>query len=221
MRALQPGARHDAGDQEFPAPAGRSRTPHLVSHSTPALGDASFDTTRRSPGYTRKGIEQTERHWSRRRVGALVAAVAAMAITAGALLQHRGPAPDPRTVAALVELARLQSLAPVAADEERAGHRPEHRLELGDHKVALIRRLVDGREVLVAISDRAFSMPADARPLGRERDTPLLAKRGDITIACLSQPTHMLLAGPLPPERLVDIGRWVGDQVVSQAPIRS
>jgi hypothetical protein len=83
-------------------------------------------------------------------------------------------------------------------------------LELGNQRVSLVRHLIDGREVLVATSDRAFPMPADARPLGREPDAPWLARRGDIGIACLSQPTHRLLVGPLPADRLVEIGRQLG-----------
>jgi len=83
-------------------------------------------------------------------------------------------------------------------------------LEVGDRKVSLVRHLVDGHEVIVATSDRAFPMPADARPLGRERNAPWLARRGDIGVACLSRPSHMLLVGPLPAERLVEIGRQLG-----------
>ncbi len=80
-------------------------------------------------------------------------------------------------------------------------------VELGNRRVSLVRHLVDGREVLVAASTRAFPMPADARPLGREQGAPWLASRGDLGLACLSRPTHMLLVGPLPAERLVEIGR--------------
>jgi hypothetical protein len=76
--------------------------------------------------------------------------------------------------------------------------------------VSLVRHVVDGREVLVATSDRPFPMPADARPLSRERGAPWLARRGDLGLACLSRPTHRLLVGHLPPERLVEIGRQLG-----------
>jgi hypothetical protein len=40
-----------------------------------------------------------------------------------------------------------------------------------------------------------------------DRNGPWLAKRGVLSIACLSRPTHMLLVGALPPERLVEVAR--------------
>lgn len=112
-------------------------------------------------------------------------------------------------MAAVVELARLQSSTPPEEPNGARGAavRPGPTLELGDQKVWLARHLVDGREVLVATSDRAFPMPADAHPLGRERGAPWLAKRGDMSLACFSRPAHMLLVGHLPAERLVEIGR--------------
>lgn len=42
------------------------------------------------------------------------------------------------------------------------------------------------------------------------KDAPWLAMRGDMGVACLSRPTHMLLVGHLPAERLVEIGRQLG-----------
>jgi hypothetical protein len=83
-------------------------------------------------------------------------------------------------------------------------------VELGNRRVSLVRHLVDGREVLVATSTRPFPMPADARPLSREQGAPWLARRGDLGLACLSRPTHMLVVGPLSAERLVEIGRQLG-----------
>ncbi len=135
--------------------------------------------------------------------------IGAAIATAGVLLLHRqGPSLDPGTVAALVELARLEPSAPqVAGDGEPAAQRPGHMLELGNQRVSLAHHLVDGREVLVATSDRAFPMPADARPLGPEPDAPWLARRGDLGIACLGRPTHRLIVGPLHAERLVEIAR--------------
>jgi hypothetical protein len=133
----------------------------------------------------------------------LVGIVAALAVATGLLLHQAGPSPDPGTMAALVELARLDS--PGEGPEQRRGHA----LELGDQRVSLVRRIVDGREVLIASSDRAFAMPADARRVSRERDAPWLARRGDLSVACLSRPTHMLVVGPLPGERLIEIARQV------------
>jgi hypothetical protein len=145
----------------------------------------------------------------RARAGALAGLVAVITATGVLLLHRQGPSPDPAAVAAIVELARIEPPTPPPnggrAEELRGGM-----LELGGQKVWLARHLVDGREVLVATSDRAFPMPADARPLGRERGAPWLAMRGDTGIACLSRPTHMLLAGHLPAERLVEIGRQLG-----------
>lgn len=143
-------------------------------------------------------------------IGALVGVLVAIAATGALLLSRPGTSPD-GTVAALVELAGLEPAAlPVAGNGERAGQRLIRSVELGDRRVSLVRHLVDGREVLVATSDRAFSMPADARPVGGEQDSPWLARRGEIGVACLSRPVHMLLVGPLPAERLVEIGRSLG-----------
>ncbi|HEV8627647.1 MAG TPA: anti-sigma factor [Acidimicrobiia bacterium] len=172
----------------------------------------AMGTTPHPPPGVRRLVGQASQHRFRMRVGALVGVVAAMA-AAGALLVHRqGPSPDLGTVTALVELARLKPpAAPVAGNGELAGQRPGRMLELGSRTVSLVRHLVDGREVLVATSDRPFSMPDDARRLGREQDAPWLAKRGDIGLACLSRPSHMLVVGPLPAERLVELGRQFED----------
>lgn len=171
------------------------------------VGAAVGRTSARPAGAPRP-VGLTGRHRMRKRVGALVGIVAATATTGALLLHRQGPSPDPGTVAALVELARFEPAAPqVAGSGEPAGRPPGHMLELGNQTVALARYLVDGREVLVATSDRAFAMPVDARPLGREPDAPWLARRGDLGIACLSRPTHRLIVGPLAAERLVEIGR--------------
>lgn len=162
-------------------------------------------------GGLRTLVGPTGRYRFRTPVGALVGVLVAIAATGALLLYRQGSSSDPGTVAALVELARLEPAAlPMPGNGERAGQRPIRSLELGDRRVSLVRHLVDGREVLVATSDRAFSMPADARPLGREQDSPWLARRGEMGVACLSRPTHMLLVGPLPAERLVEIGRSLG-----------
>jgi hypothetical protein len=155
------------------------------------------------PGAARRLIGQTAQRRVRRLAGVVVAAAG---VSAALWVQQPDPAPDPRTVAALVELARLDSPGPADAKEESSA-RQGHTLQLGDQTVSLVRQIVDGREVLVAMSDRAFSMPADARPASADRNGPWLAKRGVLTIACLSRPTHMLLVGTLPPERLVEVGR--------------
>lgn len=142
------------------------------------------------------------------RVGVLAAVVAGLAAT-GALLPHRrNPPSDPGAVAALVEIAQLgPPTSPAAPNAEHIGQHPGRMLELGDRQVWLARQFIDGREVLVATSERAFPMPADARPLGEEPHAPWLARRGVIGLACLSRPTHRLLVGPLPADRLLEIGR--------------
>lgn len=172
----------------------------------------AMGTTSDPPGGVGRPVGQTGRHRRRTRAGALLAVVTALAATGALLLLRQRPSPDPGTVMALVELARLEPPAPPeAGNGERAGQRPGRILELGDRTVSLVRHLVDGREVLVATSDRPFSMPDDARPLGREQDAPWLANRGDIGLACLSRHTHMLIVGPLPAARLVEIGRQLED----------
>lgn len=187
------------GLREVPSPELRDRVRHVVG------------ATSEPPGAVRMLVGQAERNRIHARAGALVGVVAAAAAT-GALVFHRpGPSTDPAPVAAVVELARLEPpTPPAAANGGHAGPRPGHMVELGDQKVWLERLLVDGREVLVATSDRAFPMPADARPLGREPDAPWRAMRGDLSIACVSRPAHRLLVGHLPAERLVELGRQLG-----------
>lgn len=149
------------------------------------------------------------RNRARTLAGVLAGVVVAVTATGALVLNRRTSSADPPPVAAVVELARLQSsILPAERNGGRgATARPRPTLELGDQEVWLDRHLVDGREVVVATSDRAFPMPADARPLGAGRGAPWLARRGDLGIACLSRPAHMLLVGDLPAEQLVEIGR--------------
>jgi hypothetical protein len=181
----------------------------VPSHERGERGRVAVGTTSLSPGDRRRLVARAaRRHRWRTAVGALAGVVAAFAATGAFLLQRDGASPEGGTVAALVELARLESPSPTATgDAQPAEQRQGHMLELGHQTVRLVRHLIDGREVLVATSDRAFPMPPDARPQGREPDSPWLARRGDIGVACLSHPTHRLLVGPLPAERLVEIGR--------------
>lgn len=150
------------------------------------------------------------RRHRRARLALALVAVVALTTVAGTLITHHGASSgDPASVAAVVEFARLPSpLPPDAANgsDATSGVRGPI-LELGRQKVRLARHQVDGREVLVASSDQAFPMPGDARSLGEERGAPWLAQRGALALACLSQPTHLLLVGPLPAERLVELGR--------------
>ena len=154
----------------------------------------------RPTGGARTLIENAihRRHWR------LVGVAAVLAVAGGLFLHRPGPSPDPGTIGALVELASLES-SPPGGPERRDGHI----LELADQRVRLLRRIVDGRPVLIAISDRPFAMPDDARPVSGESDDPWLARRGDMSIACLSRPADILVVGPLAAQRLIDIGRQV------------
>lgn len=139
--------------------------------------------------------------------------IAAVIATTGAVLLHRQSAADPGAVTALVELARVGPPVPPTARSGPDGDRlpSAHAVELGGRRVALSRYRIDGREVFIATSDRAFAMPWDARPVSRERNAPWLASRGDMNLACLSQPTHRLVVGALAPGRLLEIGRRLAD----------
>jgi hypothetical protein len=142
------------------------------------------------------------------RLVAVLGAVAVVAVTAAALRFHgQASSADPAPVAAVVELARLQS-PPLTAKEIPGGVASPagHMVKLGDQNVWLARHLVAGREVLVATSDDVFPMPSDARPVSSERGAPWLAQRGDMGLACLSRPRDMLIVGDLPAERLVEFG---------------
>ncbi|MEW6473843.1 MAG: zf-HC2 domain-containing protein [Actinomycetota bacterium] len=166
-----------------------------------------------SPAHDRVGILAGSKRYRRRvQVGALAVVVAVIAAT-GAWFLRRQSAVEPGPVRALVELARIGPPISPAAENGQNGDPlpPAHMVELGGRTVSLIRYRVDGREVLIAASDRAFAMPADARPVSDERDAPWLASRGDVNLACLSQPVHRLVVGALPPERLLEIGRRLPD----------
>lgn len=143
-------------------------------------------------------------------VGALAGTTVAIT-AAGVLALHRHDGPsEPAAVLALVELAQVERVTTQAAPAEAPGRHPGHLVEIGDRRVWLARHLIDGHEVLVATSQDAFPMPSDARPLGDGRDAPWLARRGHLAVACVSRPAHRLLVGPLPAERLAELGRQLG-----------
>lgn len=166
-----------------------------------------------SPPRDRVGILAGSGRYRRRiQIGALAVVVAVLAATGALLLRGQSPA-DPGTVTALVELARVGPPVPPAGKGGQDGEQlpPAHLVDVGGREVSLTRYRVDGREVLIAASDRAFPMPGDARPVSDERDAPWLAIRGDVNLACLSRPSHRLVVGALPPERLLEIGRRLAD----------
>jgi anti-sigma factor RsiW len=153
------------------------------------------------------GVRPLIRPAARRRVHRLAAVAVAVGVAAALWAHQTGPSPSPGTVAALVELARLDSPEPAARDAEGRQPLQGHTLPLGDQTVSLVRRMVDGRDVFIAISGRAFAMPADGRRVGQEADAPWLAKRGGLSVACLSEPMNILLVGALSPDRLLEVGR--------------
>ncbi|MFN2506095.1 MAG: anti-sigma factor [Acidimicrobiales bacterium] len=129
----------------------------------------------------------------RQRVGAglAVAVVAVVAVTWAATVS--GHPPEPASVAVVVDAAR-QPVPPasvVAAGET----------------VVLERARLDGREVTVGRSDVAFPMPPGGSQSGEGLDAVWVAKRGELTVVCLSRPDNLLLAAELPAERLIAWGR--------------
>jgi hypothetical protein len=67
-----------------------------------------------------------------------------------------------------------------------------------------------GTPVALARSTEPFPMPAHAMPLGGVRGEPWIASRDGMTLLCLSQPSHVLLAGHMPPADLLDFARGLG-----------
>ncbi len=129
----------------------------------------------------------------RSRVGAGLAVVAFAVVVAAWAATVAGPSPEPASVAAVVDAAR-QPVPPasvVAAGET----------------VILERARLDGREVTVGRATVAFPMPAGASESGDGLDAVWVAKRGDLTVVCLSKPANLLLAADLPAERLIAWGR--------------
>jgi hypothetical protein len=67
-----------------------------------------------------------------------------------------------------------------------------------------------GTPVVLARSTDPFPMPAHAMPLRGVRGEPWIASRDGMTMLCLSQPSHVLLAGHMPPADLLDFARGLG-----------
>lgn len=129
----------------------------------------------------------------RRRVGAGLAVVVLAVVAAGSVIMVAGDPREPTSVAAVVDAAR-QRVPPasiVAAGET----------------VILERARLDGRDVTVGRASVAFPMPAGASESGDGLDAVWVAKRGDLTVVCLSKPANLLLAADLPAERLIAWGR--------------
>jgi hypothetical protein len=140
-----------------------------------------------------------------RAIGTIVAALV-LPLAAGLWLPLRPRAmSDPAVVAAIDHLARL---GPLPAD----GGSPEGGIDrvLGGRAVTLFRYQVAGASVLLARSAAPFPMPARSMALGPADTAPWLARRGPISLLCVSQPQHVLMAGQVPPAQLLAFARSMG-----------
>ncbi|MGH9277876.1 MAG: anti-sigma factor family protein [Acidimicrobiales bacterium] len=129
----------------------------------------------------------------RRRVGAALAVAVIAVVAAAWAATVAGDPREPASVAAVVDAAR-QPVPPasvVAAGET----------------VVLERARLDGRDVTVGRAAVTFPMPDGASQSGEGLDAVWVAKRGDLTVVCLSRPGNLLLAASLPAERLIAWGR--------------
>ncbi len=95
---------------------------------------------------------------------------------------------DPASVAAVVRAAGSPTTpSAVVADGQ---------------EIALSRDFLDGQLVTVARSAAPFGMPPGGRHLGGP-DTPWVARRGSMTVVCLSGPDNVLVVADLPAQRLL------------------
>lgn len=142
----------------------------------------------------------------RRRLGAMGPVVAALALAAGVWLpaRHRAMS-DPSVVTAIDYLARLGP-SPTTSGSPPGGVDTV----IGGRAVTLFRYQVAGAPVLMARSPAPFPMPARSMALGPADTAPWLARRGLISLLCVSQPEHVLLAGPVPPAQLLAFARSMG-----------
>jgi hypothetical protein len=76
--------------------------------------------------------------------------------------------------------------------------------------IFVTRLAVDGRDVVLARSERPFPMPDGAVALTDDPQSPWLARRGDVSLFCFSHPAPMLLAGRAPPETLAEVAAVLG-----------
>lgn len=74
--------------------------------------------------------------------------------------------------------------------------------------VALVREVLDGREVTLGRSDAPFPMPAGGRHVDDNPSGPWVARRGPMTVVCISKPENLLLVADLPADRLIS---WAQD----------
>ncbi len=145
---------------------------------------------------------RSSRRSSRRRVAAGVAGVAAAAVMLVAGVLFGGTDRTDKTG----ENAEADPVAVVfrLAADRRATPPPD-----GDG-IAIDRLTVRGHDVVVARSDRPFSMPAEAVALANAPHAPWLARRGQVSLLCFSRPMPVLLAGRAPPGVLAQIADALG-----------
>jgi len=134
-----------------------------------------------------------------RRFLAVAAAVVVVAGSSAALVRLR-TAGDPAVVSDVLALASH----PVRATGSTTTRTYDGR------RVRISMYEMHGTPVALARSDAPFSMPAHAMPLGGVRGEPWIATRDGMTLLCLSQPSHVLLAGHMPPADLLDFARGLG-----------
>lgn len=140
-----------------------------------------------------------------------VAAVAAVVLVATGLTgwARRQTVRDPAVVAAVVRLAH-QSIPspphPSGTTHLDDAAMPAGSLEVGGQRVSIARYQIDGHDLLVATSDRAFPMPTGSRALAAGDDAPWVARRGALGVACFSRPVHLLVAGRLSPDEVAALG---------------
>jgi hypothetical protein len=133
-----------------------------------------------------------------RRLLSIAAVVVVLAGSATFFGLHRGG--DPPVVSDVLALASHR--APTHAS-------PSVRTYDG-HRVEISMYEMHGEPVALARSAQAFPIPAHAMPLGGVRGEPWIASRRGISLLCLSQPSHVLLAGRMPPKDLLDFARSLG-----------
>lgn len=140
---------------------------------------------------------RSSREPRRRRVIAAVAVAATVMVVAAVLLAvglHADGRRDPEPIATVLRLAADGDETPPPAEDG----------------LVVTRLSVDGRDVILARSDRPFPMPEGAVAVADDPRSPWLARRGEVSLLCFSDPAPVLLAGRAPPETLTDVAIALG-----------
>jgi hypothetical protein len=168
------------------------RGEHAAGSLREAAPDAVRDRLRHALDVAAR--EQHRRRRRHRRSAAAALAVAAVVAAIGTQVARRsGRTGDPAAVAAVVSLAGAgRPLAPGA----------------GVVQVWQARSPSGG--VVVAESQTAFPMPADARFTTVGSSQVWLARRGRVSLLCVMAPRSVLLAGPVPEAELASVARAYG-----------